>query len=63
MDLTQIKHAVPTLAVPYFDVRDELSEEDGTVFRGNRAVIPASLRHYILERIHSGHIGVGACVR
>ena len=42
----------------YYKLRDELSVEDGVVFRGNNAVIPASLRHRVLQLAHEGHPGI-----
>lgn len=51
------------LAQPYFHVRDELSMQAGNIFRGERPVIPRSLRADIQEKIHSSHIGVEGCLR
>ncbi|VDO67022.1 unnamed protein product [Schistosoma margrebowiei] len=40
-------------------VRDELSTTpDGILFLNDRFVIPPSLRKYVLENHHSGHLGV-----
>jgi len=36
---------VSTAAMPYFIIRDELSVQNGIILRGERAVIPKSLRH------------------
>ena len=52
----------PTIA-PYFDDRDELSMQNGVIFKGERAVIPQILRKDILNRIHSSHIGMEGCLR
>ena len=54
---------VPTQAVPYFSVRDELTVQDGVVFRGERVLIPCSLRPSIKARIHASHMGVESCLR
>ena len=35
---------VPAQITPYFSMRDELSLQDGVIFRGERIVVPASLR-------------------
>ena len=53
----------PPLARPYFDIRDELSIQDGILFRGERAIIPKTLRADMMQRIHSSHIGIGGCLR
>jgi hypothetical protein len=49
----------PSLAKPYFDIRDELTVQDGILFRGERAIIPKTLRSDMMQRIHSSHIGIG----
>ena len=48
---------------PYFPFRDALVVEDGVVYRGNRCIIPHSLRRFTLGRIRQAHIGIGGCVR
>ena len=42
-------------AVPYEEVKGELSLYDGLLLRGQRMVIPQKLRRAILERMHEGH--------
>nr|XP_058940983.1 uncharacterized protein K02A2.6-like [Pocillopora verrucosa] len=48
--------ALPPLVVPYFSIRDELAVTDGLVFRGERLVIPKSLKN-------CGHQGIESCLR
>ena len=55
--------ALPPLVVPYFSIRDELAVTDGLVFRGERLVIPKSLRSQIKKDIHCGHQGIESCLR
>ena len=57
------KNSIPTAAMPYFNIRDELSVQHGIILRGERAVIPKSLRNDILRRIHASHIGMEGCLR
>ncbi|XP_021351342.1 uncharacterized protein K02A2.6-like [Mizuhopecten yessoensis] len=57
------KSKTPALAQPYFHVRDELAVQDGIIFRGERAVIPRTLRVDIMQKIHSSHVGVDGCLR
>ena len=40
-----------------------LSVQDGIIFRGERAVIPAELRKVLKEKIHSSHLGIEGCLR
>lgn len=47
----------------YFAFQDELTYQDGIVFRGERAVIPDTLRGDLTCRIHSSHLGVEGCLR
>ena len=48
---------------PYYQVRDQLSVQNGIVFYGSRCVIPRALRASVLSRIHRSHIGVEGCLR
>ena len=44
-------------------MRDELTVQDGLVFKGNSVVIPKSLRADMKLKIHSSHLGIEACLR
>ena len=54
---------VPSEARLYFNYRDELTCQDGILLRGNRIIIPLSLRAEMKQRIHTGHLGINACLR
>ena len=41
-----------------WDVRDEMSQLNGVVLRGERIAIPPSMRKVMLEKIHQGHMGI-----
>ena len=58
-----MKKEVPTCLHPYFLVRDELSAQDGLIFKGQRCVIPLSLRIKIKEKLHGAHTGIQSCLR
>ena len=45
----------------YYSIAAEISVHDGLLMRGNRIVIPASLRLEMLDRIHTGHQGISKC--
>ena len=47
----------------YFSFQDELTFQDGIVFRGERAVVPDTLKKEITQRLHSSHLGVEGCLR
>eukprot|EP00057_Strongylocentrotus_purpuratus_P027755 XP_011682229.1 PREDICTED: uncharacterized protein K02A2.6-like [Strongylocentrotus purpuratus] len=54
---------LPSDVRPYFHIRDELSISDGLIFRGERVVIPNSMRKGMIERLHSSHLGESSCLK
>ena len=59
----EMKAALPAPVKQYFQLRDELSVQDGVLFRGNRVIIPRSMRADTLKKIHQSHIGINGCLR
>lgn len=59
----QNKTDIQTDIQHYHSFQDELSFQDGIVFRGERAVISHTLRADIIQRVHSSHLGVEGCLR
>ena len=57
------KHLAPLELQTYFSSRNELSVQDGLLFKGNRVVIPTSLRQSIIQRIHSTHMDIEGSLR
>ena len=55
--------SVPKEDSEYFNVRDELAVQDGIIFKGQRCVIPKTLRQKVKEKIHRAHIGIQGCLR
>ena len=47
----------------YWNFRGELSEAEGIVMKGEKIVIPTSLRKDMLTRIHRGHLGIVKCTQ
>ena len=45
----------------FWSCKDELSVEDGLVLKGERVLIPTTMRSYILQNIHAGHHGMEKC--
>lgn len=45
------------------DMRDELTLQDGLIFKQNPVVIPRSLHTDMKARIHSSHLGKESCLR
>ena len=56
------KSDVPSIIFPYFNMRYEMSIQDGLVFKGERVVVPRASRSELLRRIHSSHLGVNGCL-
>lgn len=44
--------------IEFWNYRDELSVIDGIIFKADKIVIPLSMRSYMLNAIHSGHMGI-----
>lgn len=57
------KNDMPHDLRPYFPMRDCITVSDGLLMKGERAIIPKSMRHEIKARIHSSHLGHDAMVR
>ena len=57
------KSACKVEVTPYFSIRDELSVQDGLIFKGERLVIPRSMRTEMKTAVHSSHLGLEACLR
>ena len=56
------KSTLSLLASPYFETRDELSVQDGLIFKGERVVVPKAARSGFLKSIHNSHLGVNSCL-
>jgi transposase InsO family protein len=54
---------LPIQITPYFSMRDELTVQDGLIFRGQRIVILLRLRREMKKKIHSSHLGTESCLR
>ena len=42
----------------YFGCRDELNVQDNVIYRGERVIIPRSMRNETLQKLHLGHFGI-----
>ena len=47
----------------YYDVSDSLSVYDGIVFKGEKIVIPHSMRQLVKTRLHAAHLGRDSMIR
>ena len=53
----------PTITHAYWHCYQDLTEVDGLILKGDRIVIPKSMRNDLLRRIHEGHMGIEKCKR
>lgn len=54
------KQCPPSIA-EYWNYRDELSQINNILFKGEKIIIPEILRTEMLSRIHTGHMGIEKC--
>ena len=54
---------VPENIRMYFDVRDTLSQHEGIILKGDRILIPFSLRADMTKRLHAAHLGYDSMLR
>ena len=47
----------------YYNVRHELTVQNGLVFKDNRIIVPASVRKDIIATVHRSHQGIQGCIR
>ena len=57
------KNGLSPSIINYFHIRDELVVQEGVILRGDRVVIPKSLRRETLEDLHTAHQGVESTLR
>ncbi|KAK3791836.1 hypothetical protein RRG08_026739 [Elysia crispata] len=49
---------VPKEIQPYWTVREDITECDGILLKGDQVIIPEAMQHEMLQLIHQGHLGV-----
>ena len=55
------KHEVPQNIAIYWNIRHDLSEAEGLIFKDHQLVIPTAMRRDMLNLIHESHLGVEKC--
>ena len=46
----------------FWNYRDEISMYNGVLFKGQRLIIPLSMRENMLAKIHASHLGIDSCI-
>ena len=57
------KDKVPSELASYYAVRDTLSVQDGVILKGERLVIPVSMRPDVRQKLHAAHLGRDSMLR
>ena len=52
---------MPTVILAYWSYRDELSAQNGVLFKGQRVIIPEKLQPEMLPKVHYADLGQEAC--
>lgn len=47
----------------FWNFRDELSVYEGLIFKGDKILIPSTLKYEVLQLIHQGHFGIQSCIK
>ncbi|CAB3991932.1 Transposon Tf2-6 poly [Paramuricea clavata] len=55
------KHEIPQNLATYWNIRHELSEAEGLIFKDHQLVIPTAMRSNMLNLIHESHLGIEKC--
>ena len=53
---------MPSIISPYFNMRNEMSIQDGLIFKEERVVVSRASRSELLRRIHCSYLGVNGCL-
>ena len=43
---------------PYWSYRDDLAVIDGVLMKGRHIIIPAELKHQVLDQLHLNHMDI-----
>ena len=57
------KRLVDGAVMPYYSFREEIVYHEGLLFKGERIIVPISLRQEVKFDLHTGHIGIECCKR
>ena len=57
------KEEVPVCIREYWKYKEELTVQEGVLYKGMKVIVPASVRSQMIARTQSSHLGPDACVR
>ena len=56
------KTKVPIQLHGYYTFREELTAQNGLVYKGERVVVPVGARQNVMSKLHASHLGVQGCL-
>lgn len=56
------RDSVPISVRDYWNYKENLSLHNGILFKRDRIIVPKSLRHKVITRLHSSHQGIESCL-
>ena len=54
---------VPVSIREFWNYKEELTVQDGALYKGMKVIVPTSMRPQMIARVHSSHLGPDACAR
>ena len=55
------RNALPSIISLYFNMRKEMSVQDGLVFKEERLFVPIAVRRELIRKIQNSHLGANGC--
>lgn len=56
------KAELPEEVRPFWGYKEEITEAEGLLFRGEQLIVPKTLRGKMLHKVHEGHLGRDKCL-
>ena len=60
---TSTQAQAPQEIRPYFSFKKEITVQNGSLFKGDRIIVPASVRKEMMEKVYSSRLGIKGCSR
>ena len=45
----------------YWSLRDEITAHEGLLYKAHQMLVPAKMRSYVKDKVHTGHLGIVKC--
>ena len=57
------KNEMPEMLIPYYSIRNMITQTEGLLFKDQLVMIPSKLREEMMQQAHVAHSGIGDCRR